>query len=313
MDDTVQALIPIGETTVFSSAHSLRRIDIQWCGPSSLDTSIDPFDIRILHFPPHLTSLTIDYRLNSIHFLGIVTAYPNLECITIGVIRDLESPALPDVIAVLPHLHSVDLEMEDYVTDDNEVDWVGEVFFHHTTCPALVDLRLHAKTDEAWPHLSVLSFLSRSSCNLTSLIVQWGQGFEVGFSEIFRALPSLVDLRISCESDCSSILDAMRYIPGDDRVLLPMLRSFLLFAGDRGLSGAAFVAMAESRSPLAEDGFRDISPLRKIGYYFGDHYDSDLVQRLSRLQEGGVNTQSCKGRDKATSRITPLTPQIWSW
>lgn len=268
---------------LFASAHRLRCVEL----------SGSNHDLRLLRLPSQLSKLALDCDFPPDQCLDVLHQCPNLE--TFSQLRLRESSLVvphPGVL-VLSRLHTVRVRCRESSL---------RIFFDYLALPSLVDLDLTFYPLEQWPHLSFHSLLSRSSCNLQVLSIQFAIMSRLELLECLRATPSLVRLCIG-GMDCLDnwVLGELRFVDGGSRNLVPNLRYFMAQAqqaiGD-DITNESFIDMIESRwwpdSGVVglDTPSRQVARLSTAHLSYDDtrplHVDDQVLQRIKRCREGGL-------------------------
>lgn len=279
---------------IFRHAPKLRSLVVQ-----SGDT--DTYSLNTVFPWRQLTSLDIpcDEELWS-----VLDRCPDLVSLQLS-FWDIDDIVPPDVPAVFRSLKSLSV-----VIIDNDIESLDDLMTS-LVCPSLTSLMMERQIGRAdsisevtWPLKKLESFLSLSSCALTSLSFK---GFELSSSELINVLKLLLSLASLvvedlCDGERKSVipffvqhLHSLRSSTlrlSSDPPLLPKLRHLsLTYAGTR-FNDAVFVDVIKSRClPIVDAKKRRIDPLRSLVlkslHRTLDKGVAEIYEPLRKLEDAG--------------------------
>jgi hypothetical protein len=223
-------------TTALESAPRLQRFTLKNKYPPRINLSL-------LRLPSHLVYLWIEGSLAPSKLLDILRQCPNLEELGQVEIKSCAPNYTSDMI-VLPHLHSLDLQVEAWYS--------GDTFFQCFTVPSLRNFKLYIGNEGlASIPMSLKSLLLRSSCPLEHLLLTMSDIEPETLLGCLRAVPSLVSLEVQCIV-YPQVLDALVFVPAMGRLgnLIPKLQTISFYGypgGDYSSVDELFASMVESR------------------------------------------------------------------
>lgn len=283
-----------GSLDIFGHAPKLRSLVVQSKAASTSSSTVFPWR--------QLTSLDIACECDE-KLWSVLDRCPDLISLQLS-FWDIDDIVLPDAPAVFRSLKSFSVVISNEGEDITPLDNVMSSFI----CPALTSLMVerrlvykHLTSKAPWPLEKLESFLSLSSCALTSLSFK---GFELSFSElinVFKLLPSLASLVVEdlCDDDRKSVISPLiRYLhslrsspfhPSSDPPLLPKLRHLSLIYAGTTFDDAVLVDVIESRClPIVDAG---IDPLRSLVLKSLDRTPdkgiTEIYEPLRKLKDAG--------------------------
>jgi hypothetical protein len=251
-------------------------------------------DLGLLRFPSQLTRLSMASKITSDHCLDVLLQYPNLESLSRVVLAEdpLKDPHRG--VLLLPRLGNLVLKS---CQDRNLTD-----IFDHLTLPSLTNLDLMFAYLATWPHLSFISLLTRSSCNLLTLTFRYVEMSPLELLECLRALPSLVYLHLECVACLEGLTLSALTVVGGSQIVVPKLQYFLahsLSIIPNQVTNELFVNMVESRWWPDADAVgpdipsRQVARLRQAHLSYEDseplYVNEHTLQRIRRCSEEGLD------------------------
>jgi hypothetical protein len=271
-------ILQAGAITVLESAPRLRELYIRAV----------QFKPQMPRFPSQLTVLHIECTFTPAQFLTCLHTCPNLEDVSFCIGPPSFADAFPDDfirVFSLCRLRRMDLTIDEGHS--------GETVLDHITLPLLDWLKLTFMVYvEPWPQESFLSLISRSSCNLTVLTLEWPDITDNQFLECLRRLPSLVELNLDFETLPSDLM-VTALIVGEDEILLPKMQRFTLAVGF-GAIEHLFLPMVESRwfavhTADPHCGVACLTYARASVRTWLHDPDESCQRRVSKLREEGLD------------------------
>lgn len=164
--------------------------------------------------------------------------------------------------------------------------------------PALRDLRIYPSFDTTSQFASVTALLSRSACNLTTLLIHMGAASAQELSQLLKPAPSLEHLTLEFDQGYRW-LNALRILK-PEHGLVPVLRTLCIdFKGD--FDFAEFASMVEARSceGLYGGSYLFLKTVRARCYCDApfSRVDPLTLERLRSLRREGVDVGFTVGQE----------------